>query len=205
MTLRDPFTAFVLGIAFFILIAASGREPDHESWWRFTGDLGVSGGGFDERLYLLQRAEWACAAKSSYAGGTLLGHTLYVGRFSGERGVLEWIRDIDSIGERVGHYTLTLTLARNTLRSHALSVYSEGGSGNVIDVTYTRLDSAMEPTLISPPVAGQFVPSKAPTKGVGPAGLRRECDKDIENTKTLGAHALQRQYNPEYFSRMRTW
>lgn len=203
MTLRDPLTLLVLAIA-VILIAVFGREPANESWWRFTGDFGASGGGFDERLYLLERKEWACAVKSTYSGGTLLGHSLYVGRISGESAALEWIKDIDSLADkRIGHYTLTLTLARDTLRFHALPVLFEEGLGNVIDVTYARLDSAMEPTPRIP-VDGQFVPERPQSGGVGLAGLRMQCDKDIEMTKTLGAHALQRQYNPDYFSRMKS-
>ena len=172
------------------------RRTYNESWWRYTGDLSPSGAGFDYRLYLLQDQEddWSCAVSSTYSGGTLLSHVLFVGRLSGEQGKLEWIRDIESLGERISHYSLAFTLAADSLRMNF---------GN--RVTYTRLDSAMEPTP-GVPVDGQFTPEKSRTGKAGQttqAGLRMQCEKDIALTRKVGTYALQRQYNPEYFARIK--
>jgi hypothetical protein len=71
------------------------------------------------------------------------------------------------------------------------------------EITFTRLESAMEPTP-GVPVDGQFTPEKSRTGKAGQAGLRMQCEKDIELTRKVGTHALQRQYNPEYFSRIKS-
>lgn len=201
MTVKTRPELFLVYVSIVVFVAAcsgingpdiDSRRTYNESWWSYTGDLSPSGAGFHERLYLLkdQEDDWSCSVTSAYSGSTLLSRALYIGRFSGDRGKFEWIRDFDSLSSgRIWHHTPTLTLDNDSLRFN--------------EITFARLESAMEPTP-EVPVAGQFVPEKSRTGQARQVGIRMQCEKDIELTRRLGTYALQRDYNPEYFSRIKS-